>query len=437
MSDKNTKQENNKDNLNKNQFNKSTRPQSQKKFKSRNKQFRNYSQNRYNQRNMYTFNKNYFNKKFGNIIKVQNPKTINMNIEREDKNMVITGKDIILTQDSELNGNGLFAIIPINPAYWDNTRIKNLAVLNQYYIPISIKIEYVPLVSKFQKGNITIGTIANSTMNENNIQSTLISSTSGITYSCSNSFVRDIQIRSLIPQRKLLINSKLDKESVPFYICVYFKDIKDNGEDILPGQFYISYVFKFFNPVTNPCMFKSQQNIKLSQFDGNFINISAILTQENNNFKIGTIVDVELRNNVYKYFINNSEVTLNNEKLATFIYSEIIHHNIQPEPPVNFDLTEYNDSGLSANVTLNDGYDILVMVNKGLTEITILELNYGQSTASLTVRSSYYKMFKKSELIGDLPEPLLSMENIITQLDTHSTYFTLILQPVNVNFITP
>jgi len=382
-------------------------------------------------------NRNYFNRKFNNVIKVQNPKTINMNITREDKNMIITGKDIILTQDNNLNSNGLYAVIPINPAYWDNTRIKNIAVLNQYYVPISIKIEYVPLVSKFQKGNITIGTISNSTMNESNIQSTLISSTSGITYSCSNAFVRDIQIKSLIPQRKLLINSKLDKECVPFYICIYFKDIKDNGDDILPGQFYINYVFKFFNPVTNPNIFKSQQNIKLNQFDANFINITAILTQENNNFKIGTIVDVEIRDNQYKYFINNSEVQLNNEKYATFMYSDIIENRIQPEPPTNYDVSEYNDSGISTQVTINNGYDILIQVDKTLNSITVISLVYGQSTATIMVRSSYYKLFKKSELQQDLPDPLLSIESSIMQLDTTTTYVSLQLQPINVNFITP
>lgn len=440
MSAKNEEKEINENNKSKNQFNRPfSKPKNFKnnKYKNKSTNFRNQSYNNRSNTNYGRINRNYFNKKFNNVIKVQNPKTINMNIAREDKNMIITGKDIVLTQDTNLNENGLYAMIPINPAYWDNTRIKNLAVLNQYYLPISIKIEYVPLVSKFQKGNITIGTIANSTMSESNIQSTLISSTSGITYSCSNAFVRDIQIKSLIPQRKLLINSKLDKECVPFYICIFFKDIKDDGEDILPGQFYINYVFKFFNPVTNPNVFKSQQNIKLNQFDGNFINISAILTQENNNFKIGTIVDVELRENQYKYYINNSEVQLNNEKLATFMYSDLIQNRIQPEPTVNFDLTEYLDSGISTQVSLHDGFDILVIVARNLTSITIITLNYGQSTASIMVRSSYYKLFKRTELQQDLPDPLLTIENTIVQFDEASTYTSLQLQPINVNFITP
>jgi hypothetical protein len=443
MSTKNNNENINDKDQNKNQSSRQNRQYSQNRKQStnRNINYRNFrTQSRFNSQfynRTSRINKNYFNKKFNNVIKVQNPKTINMNISREDKNMVITGKDIILTQDSNLNNNGLYAVIPINPAYWDNTRIKNIAVLNQYYIPINIKIEYVPLVSKFQKGNITIGTISNSTMSDQNIQSTLISSTSGITYSCSNAFVREIQIKSLIPQRKLLINSKLDKECVPFYICIYFKDIKDNGEDILPGQFYINYVFKFFNPVTNPSSFKSQQNVKLSQFDANFINITAMLTQENNNFKIGTIVDVELRENLYKYFINNSEVQLNTEKCATFMYSNAIENRIQPEPPVNYDLTEYNDSGISTQVTINNGYDILVQVDKTLNSITIISLVYGQSTATTMVRSSYYKLFKKNELQQDLPDPLLNIENSIMQLDTTTTYVSLQLQPINVNFITP
>lgn len=417
-------------------------------FRRRTSQFRNrwISQNKNRNNNQYrnrqfgrtmSINKNYLNKKFNNVIKVQNPKSINLNIIRDDKNMVITGKDIILTQDTTLNENGLYAMIPINPAYWDNTRIKNLAVLNQYYIPINIKIEYVPLVSKFQKGNITIGTIANSTMSETNIQSTLISSTSGITYSCSNTFTRDIQIKSLIPQKKLLINSKMDKESIPFYICIYFNNIKDEGKDILPGQFYINYMFKFFNPVTVPNKFKSQQNIKLNQFETNYMNISAILTQENNNYKIGTVIDVELRDNQYKYYINGSEIQLNTEKYATFIYSEDLGQQIPPEPTINYDLTLYNDSGLSESVTFNNGYDILIAVNKNLQQIEIYTLYYGQTTSTLTIRSSYYKFFKKSELQSDLPDPLTLIECSIIQFDQQSTFTKVYLQPINVNFLTP
>jgi hypothetical protein len=403
--------------------------------------YRNNSQIRNNRTNQLnrglSIGRNYFNKKFNNVIKAQNPKSINLNIFRDDKNMVITGKDIILTQDTVLNENGLYAMIPINPAYWDNTRIKNLAVLNQYYIPINIKIEYVPLVSKFQKGNITIGTIANTTMSENNIQSTLISSTSGITYSCSNNFTRDIQIKSLIPQKKLLINSKLDKESVPFYICIYFNNIKDQENDILPGQFYINYMFKFFNPITVPSKFKSQQNIKLNQFASDYLNISAILTQENNNYKIGTIIDVEMRENQYKYYINGTEIQLNTEKLATFMYSESINQQIQPEPQINYDLSLYSDSGISQSVTFDNGNDILVVVNKNLSNIEVYLLYYGQTTATLTIRSSYYKFFKKSELETDLPDPLTLIETSITQLDQQQKYTKLYLQPINVNFITP
>lgn len=382
-----------------------------------------------------------FNKRFDNVIKIQNPKTINMNITRNDKNMIITGKDIILTQDKVLNSNGLYAVIPINPAYWDNTRIKNLAILNQYYIPINIKIEYVPLVSKFQKGNITIGTIANSTMDESNIQSTLISSTSGITYSCSTNFVRDIQLQSLIPQRKLLINSKLDKESVPFYICIYFNGIKEEGEDILPGQFYINYMFKFFNPVTSPNSFKSQQNIRLSEFDTNYFNISCILTQSNNNYKVGTILDVEYRDEAYHFLFNGSEANIDNQKLGTFLYSDKYEQAPKPDPPqpeptkTDYDLSSYTDSGSGAIFDLNNGYDIYVNIPYTLEYIEVVKLRTGVTTLNVTLSNSYYQIFKSNESITGLPEPINDILTKVLSLQTQANFTKLVITTENVNFI--
>lgn len=370
-----------------------------------------------------------FNRRFNNVIKVQNPKTINMNIKRNDKNMIITGKDIILTQDNTLNENGLFACLPINPAYWDNTRIKNLAILNQYYIPISIKLEYVPLVSKFQKGNITIGTIANSTMQENNIQATLISSTSGITYSCSNSFVREIQINSLIPQKKLLINSKLDKESVPFYICIYFNNIKDNGENILPGQFYINYMFKFFNPVTAPGTFKSQQNIPLNSYDNSYFNISCMLTQDNINCKIGTILDVERKNDEYTFLLNGTEVEIDENKLATFFYSEKYIQS-QPQPPqpgpiikTPFNITSFDDSGSGSSFDMADGFDILVDVPYSYDYIEITLMRAGVTSLTTTLSQSYFKLFKSTDYPNDsLPPPLDQIVSQVIAISAEANY---------------
>lgn len=417
--------------------------------------FRNHSSNQFNRRNRNNSYKHYnnknnnqypmirrnnFNKQFRNILKVQNPKTINMNIARNDKNMVITGKDLILNQENQINHNGLYAVIPINPAYWDNTRIKNLAVLNQYFIPISIKLEYVPLVSKFQKGNITVGTISNSTMSESNIQSTLISSVSGITYSCSNSFVRDIQVRSLIPQRKLLINSKLDKESVPFYIAIYFKDIKENDQDIIPGQFYLSYMFKFFNPITVPNTFKSSQNIQLSQFDQTYFNISCMLTQENNNFKVGTILDVEYKDSQYKFLLNNTEVNVENDKLATFYYSDKYVNNSmppQPEPSyTNYDLNDYDQAIQSTSAVLDSTNDILVVIPFLMDQIKVYKLRTGASTMySINIEESYYKLFKSTELTTNLPKPLNIIYTQVMEINAQSGYTTLLLTTEFVKFI--
>lgn len=436
--EKQNKSQNQNNNNNNNVKNVNNKPrfrnQSVSRYRSKNNRNNNANQNTNNNR------WNNWNRQLRNVIRVQNPKSINMNIARNDKNMVITGKDLILNQNNQLNNNGLYAVIPINPAYWDNTRIKNLAVLNQYFIPINIKIEYVPLVSKFQKGNITIGTISNSTMTENNIQSTLISSVSGITYSCSNSFVREIQVKSLIPQRKLLINSKLDKESVPFYICIYFKDIKENDIDIIPGQFYISYMFKFFNPITVPNTFKSTQNIQLSNFDRNYFNISCMLTQENNNFKVGTILDVEYKDAQYKFLLNNTEVNVDNDKLATFYYSDKYDINTvppQPEPAItDYDLSDYNQAISTQAVTIDSSEDILVIIPFLMDFIKIYRIRAGVSTVySIVVENSYYKVFKSTEIDTNLPKPINELYTQLIEVTAQSSYTTFKLSTEFTHFI--
>jgi hypothetical protein len=439
----NSNKSNNNNNVKNNKVNNN---QGQSKFKNQNNNNNNRNRTksrRFNRSNRYNNNNNNrlnnFNRQIRNVIRIQNPKTINMNIERNDKNMVITGKDLILNQDNQINPNGLYAVIPVNPAYWDNTRIKNLATLNQYYIPINIKLEYVPLVSKFQKGNITIGTISNSTMTENNIQSTLISSVSGITYSCSNSFVREIQVKSLIPQRKLLINSKLDKESVPFYICIYFKDIKENEQDIIPGQFYISYMFKFFNPITVPNTFKTTQNIQLSQFENNYFNISCILTQENNNFKVGTILDVEYKDSQYRFLLNNTEVNIENDKLATFYYSDKYETNTvppQPEPAItNYSLNDYNQSQ-STTVVLDSENNILVVIPYLFNHIKVYMMRAGASSMySINIENSYYKLFKSTSITTNLPNPLNILYTQVLEMNPQTSYTTLLLSTEFVKFI--
>jgi len=348
---------------------------------------------------------NRINKNVKNTIKVNQPKSVNFKIKNENKNIHIKGKDLVLPLRSEgIPDNGLYAILPANPAYWNSTRIKNIAILNQYYKPTKMILEYVPSVSKFQKGTITIGTISNMTMQDQDIQSMLIASTSGGNYSCSNNFSKYIQLNQLLQQNKFLISSKVDKESVPFYIIVHLSDIKDeNGEFISPGNFYINYEYIFYNPISKPLSFNYDQNILIKDFNKDYKNITLVLTEVNSGYEIGTIIDVEYINNRYVYLYNGSEVQLYEESRASVMYSVL--DNI----PQNFtlDLTSYTKVTDQPATTVVEASNFLIVVLPNDNRIIIRRV-VTTTTVNLPINSYFKIIFEFPDELKNIPLLLYS-----------------------------
>jgi len=297
-----------------------------------------------------------------NVIKVNKPKNVMMRtLNRNNKNTVISGKDLIIPCKTELiNENShIYAMIPINPLYWQDTRIKNLAIQNQYYTPESLSIEYVPTVSKFQKGMITIGCISNPFINNQSIENTLIASTSGESFSCSEFFRKKIALNSLLQQKKLLLDNKVTKESIPFFIVIYLSEIIDDGNLIAPGSFYINYSIKFFNPIANPLYFKTEMSLPIGELDLRQQNISGVLLEENNKYGPGTIFDVEKLDGSFNIIINSSKVTLDEDKKATFFYS-----SLPDQIGCNYDvvdLTGYTKASHAGGFDIQQNYYALVI----------------------------------------------------------------------------
>lgn len=315
--------------------------------------------NRYNRYNNYRPTFRPYNQ---NVIKVNRPKNvISKTQNKNNKNTIITGKDLIIPcKTSLVNENScIYAMIPINPLYWQDTRIKNLAIQNQYYCPESLSIEYVPTVSKFQKGTITIGCISNPFINNQSIENTLIASTSGESFSCSEFFRKKIALNSLLQQKKLLLDNKITKESVPFFIVIYLSEILDNGFLVAPGSFYFNYSIKFFNPIANPLYFKTENSISINELDLRQQNISGVLLEENNKYGPGTLFDVEKVEGTYNIIINSSKVILDDEKKATFFYSSL-PDQIGGEYDV-LDLEGFTKAPNAGGISLDQNYYAIVI----------------------------------------------------------------------------
>jgi hypothetical protein len=331
-----------------------------------------FLRNRNRKRNIiYRNNGNYNHRRRGNnrnknqnVIKYNKPKNvIQRNFNQNNKNSIIRGKDLVISTNNQLvnQTSGIYCIIPINPLYWQGTRVKNMALQYQYYTPKSLSIEYVPTVSKFQPGTVTIGCISTQIINQETIQQTLISSTSGESFSCSEFFKKNIAINSLLQQKKLLLSSNVDKESVPFYIVVYLSGVIADNQIISPGSIYLNYSFEFFNPITETLVYKTENSIKIRDVDFDQQNISLILLEQNGNFGVGTKIDVEMRNSVPVYKYNNSEISdLDLERYVTALYSS------SPDALRtinNFDLEDYNFANSPLSITLSSGETLVIIDN--------------------------------------------------------------------------
>jgi len=344
-----------------------------------------------------------------NVIKVNKPKNVNNQvINRNNKDSIITGKDLVIGCDSNLiTTSKIYAIIPISPLYWQGTRIKNLASQYQYYKPESISIEYVPTVSKFQKGTITIGCMSNPFVSDQTIQNSLISSTSGESFSCSEQYVKKIALNSLLQQKKLLLGQTLDKENNPFFIIIYISDITDeNGFYVAPGSFYFNYKIHLFNPVANPIFYKTENSKLINEVDLRQQNISGVLLVQNNKYTAGTIFNIEKTNNTFNVIINGTRADINTNLKATFFYSSI-PEMIEDKGDV-IDLESWNLANLDRTMNVpQNNYLFDLDTEQGLLNI-YFNRNSGQFSAVVS-QGHYFRLLQA--LTPILSHPII-IENI-------------------------
>lgn len=336
--------------------------------------------------NRYSYRRNVISQ---NVIKYNRPKNvIQRNFNQNNKNSIIRGKDLVISTNNNLvnQDSGVYCIIPINPLYWQGTRIKNMAIQYQYYLPKTLSIEYIPTVSKFQAGTVTIGCITGQIINQDSIQQTLISSTSGESFSCSEYFKKNIALNSLLQQKKLLLSPVVDKETVPFYIIVYLSGVTQNGVIISPGSIYMNYSFEFFNPITETLIYKTENSIKMRDIDFEQQNITAILMEQNGQFGVGTKIDIEMINGLPIYKYNNLAVDLDLEKYIVALYSSSPDSMRRMN---KFDLREFLYASTSRSITMQVGQQLLIIDDTQATFSDYLK----KTSGSIPVEQGrYYKL---------------------------------------------
>lgn len=363
-----------------------------------------------------------------NVIKVNKPKNvINQVINRNNKNSIITGKDLVIPCDSNLiTTSKIYAIIPISPLYWQGTRIKNLATQYQYYKPESLSIEYVPTVSKFQKGTITIGCMSNPFVSDESIQNSLISSTSGESFSCSEQFVKKIALNSLLQQKKLLLGQTIDKENNPFFIIIYLSDIIDeNGFHIAPGTFYFNYKLHLYNPVANPIFYKTENSVLISEVDLRQQNIAGVLLTQNNKFTAGTVFTVEKLNNTFNVIINGSKANIDINKKATYFYSSI-PEMIEDKGDV-IDLQDWNLVNITRTMNVPQN-NYLFDLN---TQEATLNIYFNRNSGTYSVEVPQHNYFRLTQNL----EPIITHPIIIKSTSDDPTLFMEAEIPETTTFI--
>jgi hypothetical protein len=374
-----------------------------------------------------------------NVIKVNQPKNVNNQIiNRNNKNTIITGKDLIINCDSNLiTTSKIYAAIPISPLYWQGTRIKNMAAQYQYFKPLSLTIEYVPTVSKFQKGTITIGCMSNPFVNDDSIQNTLISSTSGETFSCSEQYVKRIALNSLLQQKKLLLSQTLDKESNPFFIIIYLSDITDNnGFYIAPGTFYFNYKIHLYNPVANPLYYKTENSKMIKDVDLRHQNITGILLTQNNKYTAGTMFKIEKLSNTFNIIINGSRADVDTNKKATLFYSSV--PDMLEDKGDVIDLQDWYYADKDKSTALGQNYYFMLI---DVEEATI-KIYFNRNSSSLEVvipQGSYYRQMQNISPIMNHPLYIVNIRDtpsllIETTLPETTTFINFKNQNPNLNY---
>lgn len=201
----------------------------------------------------------------------------------------VAGADLVYPIPSTvINGDGdtLFVAIPANPCYWSGTRIGQFAPAYMNYRPIQVRFSYIPQVAVTQQGTVFMGTLWNGAAAQDDIQQTLFTSNGGCLTQCYIPCDTTIKLGTNLQQNLFTCAGPITPDSSPFF---FFAGVR--GATVVPGYFYVSYVYEFKNPVGSSWTYTTSSRLT-EPVDGH-MNSSLVLLAQNGNLGPGTIIDVE------------------------------------------------------------------------------------------------------------------------------------------------
>lgn len=171
-----------------------------------------------------------------------------------ENEQIIEGVDLFsLRYDYETTLEGLqpFCVIPLNPLYWDGTRIKTLASTWSRYQPLMFEVTYTPTVATTTPGQVIYGTFPPNPNFSRTDQFLISSNGGGLTtiYTVAKSYV-DCSLNAL-GQKSFELNGDMSNPSCCPLQWVINHVVTPNIRLIgAPGYITVHWKYRFTNPAT-------------------------------------------------------------------------------------------------------------------------------------------------------------------------------------------
>lgn len=238
-------------------------------------------------------------------------------INRNQNSMTVGGCDLVTPISRQVvsaAGDTLtvFSCITCNPAYWTGTRIAGIAPLYQDYRPIRMIFRYIPQVAVTQPGTVVMGTLWKGASPSTDFQQTLVTSNGGNMINCYIPANSAIELGSNLDRNLYGVSGELSPETNPFLFLATTRGCLDTeGRQVVPGYFYVEYVFRFKNPIGEAWKFSRSEVTTTPYNDWQYPNRSLVLLEQNGNYGPGTVLDVEVTSSGdTQYNYRGSAVTL-------------------------------------------------------------------------------------------------------------------------------
>lgn len=213
--------------------------------------------------------------------------------------MTIGGCDLVTPISRQVvthEGDALtvFSCITANPAYWTGTRIAGIAPLYQDYRPLKMIFRYIPQVAVTQSGTVVMGTIWKGASPSSDFQQTLVTSNGGNMINCYIPANSAIELGANLDRNLYGVSGELSPETNPFLFLATTRGCLDaEGNQVVPGYFYVEYVFRLKNPIGEAWKFNRSAEVTTPYSGWSLPNRSLVLLEQNGIYGPGTVLDVE------------------------------------------------------------------------------------------------------------------------------------------------